>query len=106
VHGQRASARAAAASRRPLSRATTNGAPVGACRRGAPFVVSATRPARVVHPLGYSRVQRSALARTCVGGVVVTDTVGLVLADGDGFEGSAGLIGLLLILLVLYLLFK
>jgi hypothetical protein len=38
--------------------------------------------------------------------VAVTDTVGLVLADGDGFEGSGGLIGLLLIVLVLYLLFK
>jgi hypothetical protein len=51
-------------------------------------------------------VQRSALARTRVGGVAVTGTAGMVLADGDGFEGSAGLIGLLLILLVLYLLFK
>jgi hypothetical protein len=38
--------------------------------------------------------------------VAVTGTAELVLADGGGIEGSAGLFGLLLILLVLYLLFR
>lgn len=51
-------------------------------------------------------MQRSAPARTCVGGVAVTGSAGMVLADHDGFEGSTGLFGLILILLILYLLFR
>jgi hypothetical protein len=124
VHGERASARAAAASRRPLSPVTPNGTLVGQAPAGVPFVVCdvarSSAPACDRGPTGLQihsdrgvsftrsgtpecNARHSGRTR---GGVAVTGTAELVLADGGGSGGSAGLIGLIVILLLLYLLFR
>jgi hypothetical protein len=107
VHGERASVRAAAASRRPLSPATTNGPRVGTYPTRGPFVVGfccgrVSLPGRA----GYPEYVARHVLETPSGGLAVAGTVVLVLADGDGSDSGGGLIALLIILLVLWLLLR